>query len=193
MRGTKPRTALPVHSSEGAQTAAGCVCHRCSESSEVPLAFPSSPRKAQIDCRPEVWPSLGLCPCKGNGTAPPCPGKQLCHPAVPVAALVSDWGRPPGASEGQGTSDFTTGSQTLWSLCEEGGVSQSHLPLIAEPHLPSWLKTKAPGLSLPPEVSSGVRNGHFRQTHAPSYAPGSGQTFFVHPRNPKVFIQIPAA
>lgn len=110
MPGTKLQMALPARNSQAAQTADHRAGHRCKERSEVPLAFPSSQcgRKAQLDCRSEVWLGLRLCPRRGSGTAPPCTEEQLCCLAVPVGAVVSDRGLAP---RGSGGAEHRHGSQ----------------------------------------------------------------------------------
>lgn len=168
--GTKLQMALPVCNSQGAQTADCCAGHGCSESSEVPLAFPSSRcgRKAQLDHRSEVWLRLGLCPHRGNGTAPPHTETQLCHLAVPVAAVVSDRGLalpPPGSGGARNRhGSQLEASSSVVPLC---GRSQVSDPPALDSRTPSppFAQDKGPRL-FPAEVSSGMTNGHSRPTHA---------------------------
>lgn len=176
----------------------GCACHRCSESSEVPPAFPSSPRcgrKARIDGRPEAWLRLGLCPRKGTGTAPACPGKQLCHPAVPVAAVVSD--RRP-APRGRGGAGHRHGSQpeagsSVVSLRGGRHVSDP-LALDSRTPPPSFAHDKGPGLS--PD-SRGVFRGQGWPFQTGACTLATPTVLCKHssrtPGTPKFFTQIPAA
>ena len=109
---------------------------------EVP-ACPSSPqcgRKAPLDCGSEAWPRPGLCPRGGNGTPTPHPGKQLCHPAVPVAAMVSGWDWSPGQRRG-----YAAGTvHSVVCLCR-GWHFSGPPALRAEPHLHHPLGIKVPG------------------------------------------------
>lgn len=128
--------ALPVHGSDGAPATDGCVCHKCHENSEVPLAFRSSlqsGRKAPLDCGFEVWLRLGLIleeeTAHSRLTLENSSAIWLCLP--PPWLVAGAW--PPEAAE-----EHVTGAvhnwkpAALWSAC---GASQTHLPWIAELHL----------------------------------------------------------
>lgn len=127
-------------------------CHKCSESSEVPLATPNSlqcGRKAPLDCRSEVWLRLELCPPRENGTSSPClrmQSSQLC--LLPPLSVTGAWN--PRAMEGAVTGMVHSWrpAAALWSVCVVGGMFQPHVPLITEACLHPSLKIKAPGSSL---------------------------------------------
>lgn len=124
------------------------------EKSEVPLASPKSlqcGQKSPFDGRSEAWLRLGLCPQGGHSTPPPLTRVQLCHLAVPAAAMVSDWGLEP---QGNGGACHQHGSQleassSVVSLCGGWQVSD-----------PRALDSRTPFSSLAHEVSLGVRNNH---------------------------------
>lgn len=176
--------ALPERIPQGAQTTGRCACLPCWGTLRS-LACPSSPqcgRKAPLDCGSEAWPRLGLCPRRGSGTPPPHPVKQLCHPAVPVAAMVSGWDWVPGAAEGHVAGTV----HSVVCLCR-GWHFSGPPALRAEPHLHHLLGIK---------VSAFLRGGVFmgenrpwarlhsdRRTH-PGETHHLVQTFHTHPRSP---------
>lgn len=124
------------------------------EKSEVPLASPKSlqcGQKSPFDGRSEAWLRLGLCPQGGPSIPPPLTRVQLCHLAVPAAAMVGDWGLEP---QGNGGACHQHGSQleassSVVSLCGGWQVSD-----------PRALDSRTPFSSLAHEVSLGVRNNH---------------------------------
>lgn len=177
MPGTKLWMPLPGHSPDGAQTAGHCVCLTCWGNSEV-AACPSSPpsgRKTPLDCGSEAWPRPGLCPRRGNGAAPtPCPGKQPCHPAVPVLPWLVAGAWPPGAAEGHVTGRVHHGRPAaLRSVCRAARLRPTCFDSRTGSLSFAWNKDL--GL-FSAEMSSGVRPGHhhpstlLRQTHGPPHA-----------------------